>query len=238
MSNHDILKIKESEDAQMPESCPINDIVPKPPMILTCVSAAKTGKSTICGNLLLRYYKNCFDRVYLFSPTASTDKTTRSYLKAFDNDDIDTELIVFEDHSDLMNADTYIQEIINDQNKQEQTKRDRVLILVDDCVGFGSSFKKLNYLCTRFRHLNISIIQNSQNYRRLDPLMRVNSTAIIINEITNLRELEKIEIEILENVPNWKKYYDYCTKDRYNFLYFNILEQRLYKNLSELLWEK
>jgi hypothetical protein len=174
--------------------------------------------------------------VYVFSPSASTDKTTRSYLKAFENDDIDTELIVFEDHHDLMNADTYIQEIIDDQKKQHQSKRDRVLILVDDCVGF--QFKKLNYLCTRYRHLNISIIQNSQNYRRLDPLMRVNSTAIIINEITNMKELEKIEIEILDNVPNWRKHYDFATKEKYNFLYLNILEQKLYKNLSQLLWEK
>lgn len=234
--NMDILKIKEASDSQMPESCPINEIVPKPPMILTCVSPAKTGKSTICGNLILRYYKNCFDRIFVFSPTASTDKTTRSYLKAFENDDVETELIVFEDHTDLMNADTYIQEIINDQNKQEQKKRDRVLIVVDDCVGF--QFKKLNYLCTRYRHLNISIIQNSQNYRRLDPLMRVNSTAIIINEITNMKELGKLEEEILDNIPNWKQHYDYATKEKYNFLYFNILEQKLYKNLSELLWEK
>ena len=125
------MKIKESDDSKMPESCPINDIVPKPPMILTCVSPAKTGKSTICGNLLLRYYKNCFDRVFLFSPTASTDKTTRSYLKAFDNDDIDTELIVIEDHADLMAGDTFIQEIIDDQRKQEQDKRDRILIVVN-----------------------------------------------------------------------------------------------------------
>ena len=236
MSNPDILKVKEADDSKMPESCPINDVVPKPPMILTCVSPAKTGKSTICGNLLLRYYKNCFDSVFLFSPTASTDKTTRSYLKAFENDDVNTELIVFEDHSDLLNADTYIQEIIDSQNKQEQSKRDRVLIVVDDCVGF--QFKKLNYLCTRYRHLNISIIQNSQNYRRLDPLMRVNSTAIIINEISNLKELNKLEEEILDNVPNWKKHYDYATAQRYNFLYFNILEQKLYHNFSTLLWEK
>lgn len=236
MSNKDIFKIKESNESQMPESCPINDVVPKPPMILTCVSPAKTGKSTICGNLLLRYYKNCFDTVFLFSPTASTDKTTRSYLKAFDDDDVNTELIVFEDHSDLLNADTFIQQIIDDQNKQEQSKRDRVLIVVDDCVGF--QFKKLNYLCTRYRHLNISIIQNSQNYRRLDPLMRVNSTAIIISEITNLKELSKLEEEVLENVREWRKYYDYSTRDRFNFLYFNILEQKMYKNFSELLWEK
>jgi len=234
--NKDILKIKEAEDSKMPVSCPINDIVPKPPMILTIVSPACTGKSTIAGNLLLRYYKNCFDRIYLFSPTASTDKTTRSYLKAFDNDDIDTELIVFEDHSDLMAGDTFIQEIIDDQRKQEQEKRDRILILVDDCVGF--KFKKLNYLCTRYRHLNISIIQNSQNYRRLDPLMRVNSTAIIINEITNLKELQKLEEEILENVPDWRKYYNEATRDKYNFLYFNILKQKLYHNFSKLLWEK
>jgi len=234
--NPDILKIKESVESQMPESKPLNDIVPKPPMILTCVSPAKTGKSTIAGNLILRYYKNCFDRIYIFSPTASTDKTTRSYLKAFENDDIDTELIVFEDHNDLLNADTYIQEIINDQKKQEQSKRERVLILVDDAVGF--TFKTLNYLATRYRHLNISILQNSQAYRRLDPLMRVNSTAIIINEITNMKELGKLEEEILDNVPNWKDHYDYATKEKYNFLYFNILDQKLYKNFTELLWEK
>ena len=68
--------------------------------------------------------------------------------------------------------------------------------------------------------------------------MRVNSTAIIINEISNLKELNKLEEEILDNVPNWKKHYDYATAQRYNFLYFNILEQKLYHNFSTLLWEK
>jgi ABC-type dipeptide/oligopeptide/nickel transport system ATPase subunit len=236
MSNPDILKVKENDDSQMPTCTATNDALPQFPFIFTIVSPAKSGKSTACASILLRYYKNCFDRIYMFSPTASTDKTTRSYLKAFENDDITTELIVFEDHNDLMNADTYIQEIIDDQNKQEQKKRDRVLIFLDDTIGF--SFKKLNYLSSRYRHSNIGILICSQAYRRLDPLVRINSTAIIVNEITNLKELEKIEIEILENVPNWRKHYDYATKERYNFLYFNILEQKLYKNFSELLWEK
>ena len=68
--------------------------------------------------------------------------------------------------------------------------------------------------------------------------MRVNSTAVIINEITNLKELEKLEEEILENIPNWRSHYNAATKDKYNFLYFNILEQKLYHNFSKLLWEK
>ena len=48
----------------------------------------------------------------------------------------------------------------------------------------------------------------------------------------------KIEEEILENIPNYLEYYNTATAKRYDFLFFNIHEQKLYHNFNTLLWEK
>lgn len=233
--NLDILPIREVKDSLMPTSRPISENLPTPPFVLTLVAPVKSGKSTIVGNLLLRFYPSCFDSILYWSPTAEMDKTTKSFLKAFEDDERQ-ELTIFDKHEDLLNLDTYIDIICEEQKKTPQGERKRVLFVIDDCVGY--KMKQLNFMVSRHRHFNISIIISSQMYRKLDPIMRVNSTAIIICKVSNGKEFMKLEEECLENIPNYLEHYNTATKKRYDFLFFNMTEQKLYHNFKTLLWEK
>jgi len=233
--NLDILPIREVKDSLMPTSRPISDNLPNPPFVMTLVAPVKSGKSTIVGNLLLRFYPSCFDTIWYFSPTAEMDKTTKSFLKAFEDDERQ-ELTIFDKHEDLLNLDTYIDIMCEEQKKTPQAERKRVLFVIDDCVGY--KMKQLNFMVSRHRHFNISIIISSQMYRKLDPIMRVNSTAIIICKVSNGKEFMKLEEECLENIPNYLEHYNTATKKRYDFLFFNMTEQKLYHNFKTLLWEK
>ena len=231
----DILPIKEMKDALMPTSKPIHENLPSPPFVMTIVAPVKSGKSTIVGNALLRFYPNAWDSIWYFSPTADMDKTTKSFLKAFEDND-KQDITIFKHHEDLMNIDTYIDLVCEEQRKTPQEERKRVLIVIDDCVGY--KMKKLNYLCSRHRHFNISVMVSTQVYRRLDPIMRINSTCVLICKVSNNKEFMKIEEEILENIPNYLEHYNTATAKRYDFLFFNIHEQKLYHNFNTLLWEK
>lgn len=231
----DILPIKEMKDTLMPTSRPISDNLPHPPFVMTLVSAVKSGKSTIIGNLLLRFYPSCFDSILYFSPTAEMDKTTKSFLKAFEDDERQ-ELTIFDKHEDLMNIDSYIDIICEEQKKSKQEERKRILFVIDDCVGY--KMKQLNFMVSRHRHFNISVLISSQMYRKLDPIMRVNSTAIVICKVSNGKEFAKLEEEVLENIPNYMQHYETATAKRYDFLFFNMTEQRLFHNFKTLLWEK
>jgi hypothetical protein len=235
MNNLDILPIKEMKDVKMPTSYGISDNLPQTPFVMCLVAPCKSGKSTIIGNLLLRFYSGAWESVFYFSPTASQDKTTKSFLKAFDDDER-TELTVFDNHNDLMNIDTYIDLIVEEQKKSKQEERKRVLICVDDMVGYKC--KALNFLISRHRHHNISVIYSGQVYRKIDPIMRVNATCIVICKVTNGKEFEKIVEEILDNVPNYREHYETATAKRFDFLFFNMTEQRLFHNFKTLLWEK
>jgi hypothetical protein len=56
--------------------------------------------------------------------------------------------------------------------------------------------------------------------------------------VTNGKEFEKIVEEILDNVPNYREHYETATAKRFDFLFFNMTEQRLFHNFKTLLWEK
>jgi len=233
--NLDVLPIKEMRDVMMPTSKPITENLPNTPFCMTIVAPVKSGKSVLIGNILLRFYPKAWERIIYFSPTADMDKTTKSFLKAFEDNE-DQEITIFKQHSDLMNIDTYIELITDEQRKMPQEKRQSTLMVFDDCVGY--KMKKLNYLCSRFRHFNITILIATQVYRRLDPIMRVNTSCAIFFKVSNNKEFMKIEEEILENVPNYLEYYNEATSEAFSFLYFNIWEQKLYKGFKTLLWEK
>ena len=217
--NLDVLPIKEMKDVLMPTSKPITDNLPNTPFCMTITAPVKSGKSVLLGNILLRFYPKAWDRIFYFSSTADMDKTTKSFLKAFEDNE-DQDITIFSKHEDLMNIDTYIELITEEQQKMPQEKRKSTLIVFDDCVGY--KMKKLNFLSTRFRHFNVSIIYSGQCYRKMDNIMRVNTSCAIFFKVSNNKEFEKIESEILENVPNYLEYYNLATHKQYDFLFFNI----------------
>ena len=96
---------------------------------------------------------------------------------------------------------TQISEIVKKQKqltKDAKKRGDRFmpscLIVCDDCSDDKKSMhsQSLESLCTRGRHLGISIWILSQRYRLLSQTCRVNASALIVFRLRNLKDLEAI----------------------------------------------
>ena len=64
------IKLKEFEVKQSK-----NDVAPKIPFISVILGPSGSGKTTLLQNLILNVYKNCFSRIYIFSPSSDVDMT-------------------------------------------------------------------------------------------------------------------------------------------------------------------
>ena len=51
------------------------DVVGKLPLRDIVLGPSGAGKGVLLSNMILDIYKNCFDRIYIFSPSIDVDKT-------------------------------------------------------------------------------------------------------------------------------------------------------------------
>ena len=64
-------------DYEMADKLPFRSIV---------VSASQGGKGILIQNLVLKVYRNCFERIYIVSPTAHIDEAYREVIKYIEKD--------------------------------------------------------------------------------------------------------------------------------------------------------
>ena len=212
---------------------PLHPHLPKPPALLLMIAPIRCGKSTIISNLLLNsnfFGQDYFDETIVFSPTIHNDKTSRFLRKAatcYDTYDDDT-----------------LQGIIDDQSSYEdKSMRPSIALILDDIIGVfkgkGGREPMINSLCSRFRHYGIDLLlMSSQNYRRVNPVIRSNATHMIIGSpFPNVKELNKIFEEMGDsfggaaNMAIYRK----ATPQKYDFLYLDLTENPpvAYKNFQE-----
>ena len=51
------------------------EMMPKLPAGILCVASSTGGKTVLIQNLILKIYRNSFERIYIFSPTVNADDT-------------------------------------------------------------------------------------------------------------------------------------------------------------------
>ena len=127
---------------------------------------------------------------------------------------------------------------IEDYNKN---RRRKVLIIFDDMISHVMSDKKaqqiLKDLFIRCRKLNISLCFLTQSYFSVPKDVRSNCTYYILFKIYNKRKLQNIAIAHSANI-NYKdfiKIYRDFTKEPYNFLTIDTVNNKLFKNFDETL---
>ena len=213
------LKILKVQDPPKEKEKPLHPNCPQPPALMLMISPIRTGKSTIISNLLLNsafYGQEYFDEVMVISPTIHSDKTSRFLKKAFDT------------------YDTYTDELVQglvERQKSFEDPEDRpdVAIVLDDVIGMVRREAYLNNLASRFRHYNIKLLlMSSQNYRKVSPVIRSNTTHMIIGSpFPNNKELGKIAEEMGDQFggeENFLKIYHTATPEKYDFLFLNLTE--------------
>lgn len=237
-----ILPVKKDEEKESK----LNPILPIHPSCTCLVAPPRAGKSNLIMNLLSNpnfYYcgneddpdePSFFNEIYYFSPTSRFDKTTKKILGAMEN------VIQIDDMDDLMNISMYVEEIQKSQKnwdeKKEGRPRPKILLVYDDLADILVK-TRVDHLSTKFRHYSFSILCVSQSYKKLPPTLRNCMTALIWFNLMSEKEHIKLYEEHGSAIPNYWEHLKLLNK-KYQFLYYNIENAKLYHNFETLLYNK
>ena len=213
------------------------DAIPRHPMRSYFSGASGSGKTNLVTNLMRRksYYRNFFDCIFLFSPTAHTD-SIQSALKVPPSN-ICTDLDgVGEDH--LMHILNVQKDYIK---KYSLAKSDKLLIIFDDILATkflnGPVFK---LFLTQSRHYNVSLCVLSQKFVGVPRLLRLQFTDIFYFKGSNSENMKIIEeyTPAGKNKKQMQALVELACEEPYSFLYINTrcpIPTRFRKNLDTYL---
>ena len=207
------------------------------------VGASGSGKGVYLQSAILDVYRDCFARIVIFSPTASSDHTwepvyryIRKNLKvpeeeqiAFDTFDVDALNSVIDTQK----------RIIKYQKDHNQKQLHGILIVVDDFAGDESVMRHkkgeaIKNLFLMGRHFAISCIVSIQKYRLASSVMRTQATLLIWFKSRSQIDLDAFLEENSALVPGGKKQlmeiYRIATAEPFSFLVVNMMEKDLRKS--------
>ena len=183
--------------------------------------------------MILDIYKDCFSRIYIFSPSVDVDATWLPVKKYIESEmkvqHTEDEPIYF-DHYDpeaLYKIINTQQKVIEYQKKQNHKKLFSVLIIVDDFADdpkFSRHSKILHALYTRGRHNSISTITATQKFSSIAPIIRVNATELYVYRLRNYNDVQTFieEISALIDKKTLLDIYNLATSEPFSFLYVNL----------------
>ena len=209
------------------------DVAGKLPIRSVILGPSGSGKTVLLQSMILDIYKNCFSRIYIFSPSIEVDHTWVAVKKYISEEmkvvHSDEEPIYF-DHYDpeaLSNIIEVQHKITNYMKKQNKTKLFSILIIIDDFADspeFSRHSKLLHALYTRGRHSMISTITATQKFSSLHPLIRVNATELYVYRLRNYKDLETFieEVSAVADKKTLMELYNLATSEPYSFLYVKL----------------
>ena len=202
------------------------------PFSLLLIAPKGSGKTTTLQNVLM-WYDKMFDAVFIFSPTVKLDKKWEQIIKKLKIPDQNLfEKCREEEVSNL------IQQIKDANESLSQRKKIRTLLIFDDCVELLPKSKKvsfINRLAMNHRHYFISHIIVSQSFKKLDPVVRLNTTGTILFNCDNIAERRKIFEELAGNIGirRFEELYMDVVSEKFSFLYLNYDTRKVFRNFDE-----
>ena len=202
--------------------------VPKLPCRSLLLGSSNSGKGILLQNLILDIYRDCFERVFVFSPSIFVDHTNRAI-----TDYLDSKITLSEDEPPLYydNYDedsleriiTTQKKIIEHQKSKNVKKLFSIAIVIDDfadsyLVSKGS--KLLHSLYTRGRHSQISTFIATQKFNALATILRVNADTLYVFRLRNYQDLNTFleEVSAIVDKKALLQMYKKATNEDFGFL--------------------
>lgn len=210
----------------------VHEFLPKAQFLTLIIGSVRSGKTNYLINALRNgddfYGEDYWDTYKIISNTLNNDTKGKYFTDAFAD---------CEDHY----TDQMIKELISSQKKYEREEMPTMLILLDDILS--RDFKKTNditYLCSKFRHYEMSIFLTTQSFRSVGTIIRNNATNVLIFRQNNAKELDKIKEEYSELCGSeelFMTYYNLAHDSPFSFLYIDAQENpaRFYRRHETLL---
>jgi GTPase SAR1 family protein len=226
------IKLKSYESKQSKYS-----MVASLPMRSVLLGPSGSGKTVLLVSMILDLYRDCFARIYIWSPSVFVDHSWEPVKKYIEKDlkiNTDKEKIYFDDyrHEDLEKVIDTQYKLVDHMKKQEYNKLYNILIVIDDFAdnpSFTRHSKLLHSLYTRGRHLMISTITSTQVFNALSPIIRKNITQLYVYKLRNYKDLEAVleELSALADKKVLLEMYQMATHEPYSFWYINLIAKKL-----------
>ena len=226
------IKLKSYESKQSKYS-----MVASLPMRSVLLGPSGSGKTVLLVSMILDLYRDCFARIYIWSPSVFVDQSWEPVKQYIEKDlkiNTDKEKIYFDDYrnEDLEKVIDTQYKLIDHMKKQEYKKLYNILIVIDDFAdnpSFTRHSKLLHSLYTRGRHLMISTITSTQVFNALSPIIRKNITQLYVYKLRNYKDLEAVleELSALADKKVLLEMYQMATHEPYSFWYINLIAKKL-----------
>ena len=191
--------------------------------IVSLIGKRNSGKSQML-RYLVSQQRHLFKSIFVMCPTEEVNH--------FYSDLVKKENIFPEYKEDWTN------QLISKMTRENSGKNDQnashVLLILDDCCSDtnfhqSKSFKKL---CTRGRHIKISVIITCQYIYQVPPVGRNNSDFILCSQM-NTQGLDLLTSEFLFGNINKKQFIEMYLRNTSNFGFF-IINNNCAKNNDDL----
>ena len=224
--------------------------VGKLPIRSLLIGPSGSGKTVLLQNMILDIYKDCFSRIYIFSPSIDVDASW-SPVKHYIEHDMKVKHTkdepIYFDHYDPVSLAKIIHtqhKVTEFMKKNGHKKLYQILVVVDDMADspeFCRQSKLLHQLFIRGRHNSISTIVSTQKWNCISPIVRVNATELYIYRLRNYKDIECYldECSALFDKKTLLELYNIATSEPYSFLYMKLTEpdkhKMFYQNLNKQL---
>jgi len=215
--------------------CPYGEPFPDLPTSFVLAAPTASGKTVILLNLLLRYYKDMFARIWFFSPSIKLDPQyapLRKYLEAMS--DQDKEPLMFEDlDQPVLGKLLDEQRTITEECRKRKLKAPQVCVVLDDLADRGDILTKrqggnkgswLISLATRGRHFGVTWIISSQVLNLVGTVIRKNARCMCVWRLRNHKEVETLceELSGIYDAKTIMAMYEHATAEPYSFMFVRL----------------
>ena len=186
-------------------------------------------------NLLLRYYKDQFARIWFFSPSIKLDPQyapLRKYIEKMS--DQTKEPLMFEDlHQEVLGKVLDEQRSITEACRKRKLKPPQVCVVLDDLADRGDILTKrqggtqgswMVSLATRGRHFGVTWIISSQVLNLVGTVIRKNVRCMCVWRLRNRREVETLceELSGIYDKQTVMDLYNHATAEAFSFLFVRL----------------
>ena len=205
------------------------------PMRYIAAGPSGSGKGVVIQNMILKHFRGCWERIYVFSPTAVLDVSTWGPVKRYIQEDLGVDLkkepaFFTEFRAEVLEA------IVQKHSTVVQKQKDRgdrtlfgALVIIDDFADDSSVLHRgggsvINRLFLSGRHHAISTIVSTQKLTLISTPIRVNATGMLCFRARSQKEYEAIEGEVtaLVDRDTFREIWEEATSEPYSFLFIRL----------------
>jgi len=205
------------------------------PMRYIAAGPSGSGKGQVFANIILKHFRGCWERVYIFSPTAVLDKTWEPVRKHLQEDlgiNLKKEPAFFEEWDNGATLDKLVQkhsEVVRKQKERGDRQIFGALFVIDDWgdradVMHKASGSVIGRLFLSGRHHGCSVLLGVQKLTLVSTVCRVNATGLLAFKVRNQKEFESIgsEVTALVDKHTFREIWEEATSEPYSFLFIRL----------------